>query len=99
MEGYGNRSVYLGYLNQVGLCCQKVVGRGILQLILGTKEAKNTEHNSKILTHAESPVHVTSSLPAAVKGRAKQGFVMLKTKGHMKNLLILKFPHSEIRTC
>lgn len=55
MEGSGNLSVYLGYLNQEGLWCQKVVGGGILQFILGTKEADRAEHLSKISTHSASP--------------------------------------------
>ena len=41
MEGYRDLFVYLGYLNQEGICCQKVVGRGILQSISGTKEAES----------------------------------------------------------
>lgn len=78
MEGSGSLSVCLGYLNQEGRWCQKVVGRGILQFILGTKEAEKRRPPFQDIDSLRVPcAHVTWSLPAALKGRAKRGLMML----------------------
>lgn len=96
MEGHGNLSIYLGFLNQEGICCQKVLGRGILQFILGTKEAESTEHISKILTHF-SPVEKFPT--CRCKGQSKTGVCDAEGRRCMKNFLTLKFPYPKIRTC
>lgn len=69
--------------------CQKVVGRGLLRFILGTKEAKSREHISKILIHSESLVHTGEVPTCGCKGQ-NGGLWCLRQTVHEK------FPDAKI---